>query len=175
MYAALARSVILDEEPERLAEDLRKISRRYPHLSPEELSEKLIQRAAIRCAAVGALASVPAAWLPAFPVAADLPYQVLSLNRLARTVAAGFHRPTTGLECGIAAASSLVMAGASGWLRAGTVEIARRPLSHRAPHVLPLLAAVIGGALGYAAVRLMGALAQDYCRATGLPRARRGR
>lgn len=173
MYADLARSVFLDEQTERVAEDLRVMRRRHPGLSRDELCGKLIGRAAARCAAVGALSSAPGGWPSPFPVATDLPYQVLALNRLARSVLAAFDRPTTGVERAMAAAGSLALAGASEWLRAGTVEVARRALRRRSPRLAPLLAAAIGGALSYAAVRAVGWLAEDYCRASRPRRSRR--
>lgn len=163
MYAALARSVLSDADPDRVVQEVRKVRERHPDLSSDELARKLTQRTAIRCAAVAALASAPVGWLCASPLAADLSYQVSSLNRLALSIAHAHRRPAAGPEHALAAAGSLLVAGAAHWLRRGALNLARRSLSRRAPRLLPVVGALVGGALSYAAARTFGGAVQDYC------------
>ncbi len=170
MYAALARSVLSDDGSGRAVEDVRKISERHPNLSADELARKLIRRAALRCTAVAAITSAPVGWLCTVPLAADLSYQVSSLNRLALSVAHAHRRRAAGPERALAAAGSLLVAGAAHWLRRGALNLARRSLSRRAPRLLPVVAALVGGALSYAAARTIGGAAQDYCRTTPMRR-----
>src|ERR1017187_4808041 len=70
MYADLARTVLLGAD-----EEIRRIIEKHPHADRYELADRLVARAALRCAAVGAVASAPAGFLAALPAAADLAYQ----------------------------------------------------------------------------------------------------
>lgn len=171
MYDALARSVLFEEDPERVARDVAEMRERNPRLSREEISQKLIRRAAIRAAAVGALASAPAGWMPGLPAAADFPYQVLAMNRLARSVALALRRPTSGVERAAAAVASLAAVGTAGWLRGRAIARARRFLGPRAPRLSPFAGALIGAALSAAVTAALGKAAHDYCRSTPPPRA----
>ncbi len=164
MYAALARTVLSDADPDGVVQEVRKIRERHPNLSGDELARKLTQRTAIRCAAVAALASAPVGWLCALPLAADLSYQVSSFHRLALSIARAHRRPTTSLERAVAAAGSLAVAGSAELLRRGALNVGRRSLSRRRPHLLPLVSALVGGAFSYVAARTFGGAVQDYCR-----------
>lgn len=163
----LARTLLADEDPEQVIREVRKIRLRHPDLSDDELAEKMIRRAAVACAVMGAVASAPAGFLLSFSPAADLSYQALRLHRLVLSIARSYSgRPTTSLERGMTVAGSLAVSATTGWLRRAILRAARRPLSRRAPGLLPLASALIGGALSYAAARGVGAAARDYCRAS---------
>ncbi len=76
MYEELARTVLLEDADARLDEEIRKIVERHPKARPDEIAHYLVVRAALRGAAVGAVASIPAGFLAVLPIAADLSYQV---------------------------------------------------------------------------------------------------
>ena len=105
MYAALARAV-LDEAgaAARSAPEVERLRTRHPRASRDELAERLIRRAALQCAAAGALLTGPAAFFGAMPFGADLAWQVVALNRLVLGLSARLRpdalRRGSGGRCG---------------------------------------------------------------------------
>ena len=96
MYADLARTVLLGGDEERLDEEIRRIVEKHPDADRYEIADRLVSRAPwSRCAAVGAIASIPAGVLAGLPAAADMSYQVRALHRLALGIARARRRETT--------------------------------------------------------------------------------
>ncbi len=160
MYEELARTVLLEDADARLDEEIRKIVERHPKARPDEIAHYLVVRAALRGAAVGAVASIPAGFLAVLPIAADLSYQVASLNRLGLGIARAHRRRTTPLERAAVAVGALAVAGAARSFRAGFLRGARRSLWRRAPRLVPFAGALAGAASGALAAWAAGKLAE---------------
>jgi hypothetical protein len=161
MYDDLARTVLLGPDDPKIDAEIRSIIEKYPRAKPDEIAERLIARAAARCAAVGAIASVPAGFLPFLPAAADLSYQVLALHRLALAIARARRCPTTPFERAAAGFGALALAGAGRVFREGFIHGARRALSRRAPRLVPLAGALAGAASAALAVWAAGRIANE--------------
>lgn len=168
MYRSLAQAVLSSADEAAAIRRVEHLRERHPGLSRDELAERLIRQTARRCAAVGALTGAPAAWLGAAPVAADLPFQVLALARLALGIAAIFGRRPDLTERGLGAAAGLTLSAGTGALRAGAVKLARQALGRRRTSgAAPVLGALIGGGLSYGAVIAFGRAARDHYRGRG--------
>ncbi len=161
MYADLARAVLLGPDQERLDADIRRIVERHPDADPEEVADRLVAGAALRCAAVGAVASVPAGFLAAIPLAADLSFQVVTLNRLALAIARAHERETTAVERAAAAVGALALGSAALVFRSGFLKGARASFRRRAPGLLPYAGAIAGAASGALAAWAAGRIAGD--------------
>jgi hypothetical protein len=173
MYGSIAQAVLTSADEAAAIRRVERLRERHPGLSRDELADRLIQQAAWRCAAVGALTGAPAAWLGAAPIAADLPFQVLTLARLALGIAAIFSRRPDLTERGLGAAAGLTLSAGTGALRAGALRLARRALGRRrSSAAAPVLGALIGGGLAYGAVVAFGRAARDHYRGRGWPHRR---
>ena len=168
MYDALARDV-LEPASERVARDVRRAREKHPRASRSELADALVRGAALRSAAVAAVAAAPSAWLSLLPVAADFPFQVLAFNRAALSVPLALRRRTSIVERLLAAAASLTAASLAVWSREQGIRIARRALSDRPPAVRAAAQAVVAAGLSGAAVLALGRAAREYCRRTTAP------
>src|SRR5271154_4762259 len=96
MYAALAKAILDDTSRLRAGKDVARLRQRHPRASRDELSSRLIRRAAFQCAAAGGLLAGPAAFFGAMPFGADLAYQAVTLNRLVLSLAAIYGEPADG-------------------------------------------------------------------------------
>jgi hypothetical protein len=149
VYEALAGAALSAEDPERVVESVARLRRRHPKLSREDLAGKLTARAALACAAVGA-------------VAGPVSFQALALDRLFLSIARVSGRPASPLERAAGAVASLLVAGAAEGLRRQAVRATRR-LPERPSTVLPALAgALVGAVVGGAAAALAGQAARQY-------------
>jgi hypothetical protein len=161
MDLAVARAVLADREQERAITDVERFVRRRPHLSREELSKRLIRRTALRCAAVGAIASVPSELVPR-PVALDLSYQTLAWNRLALAIAHLNRRDPSALERAVAGAASLALAGAAELAGRVTRSLLRVTLARpRLAPARPWVGMALTGALRYGATLWLGIRARE--------------
>jgi len=165
MYVALARTVWTDVDRDKVSEEVRKFRLRYPDYSDDELADRLIRQTALRCAAVGAVASAPPGFLAIVPLAADLSYQVLALNRMVLTIARIYDRPTTREQRGLAVGASLALGGGVEFLRRNVIKGVARSLKRQGTaHLVPVFGALLGGVFSYASVRTIGRQARDYYR-----------
>jgi hypothetical protein len=165
MYASLAEAVLTNADEARVARQVERLRERHPGLSRDELADKLISWTAWRCAAVGALTGAPAAWLGAAPLAADLPFHVLALARLALGIAVIYHRRPDLPERGLGVVGSLALAAGAGSLRAGAVRLVRQTLKRsRSRAAAPVLGGLAGGAVAYGAVLVFGRAAREHYR-----------
>jgi hypothetical protein len=170
MYASLAQAVLTSADEAAALRRVERLREKHPGLSRDELAVRLIRQTAWRCAAVGALTGAPAAWLGAAPVAADLPFQLLALARLALGIAAIYRRRPDLYERGFGVAAGLTLSAGTGALRAGAVKLARQALGRRrSSGAAPVLGALIGGGLAYGAVVAFGLAARDHYRGRGWP------
>jgi hypothetical protein len=160
MYSDLARAVLLADSDE-LDLEIQKYREAHPGADAREIARGLTAKTALRCAAVGAIASIPAGFLAGLPLAADVSYQVRSLNRLALSIARANRRPTTPVERGAAAIGALVLAGAARSFRAAFLKGAHASLGRRAPKLVPLAGALAGAASGALAAWAAGRIAGD--------------
>jgi hypothetical protein len=165
MYVALARTVLTNVDHEKIVEEVRRFRQRYPGSSNADLAERLIRQTAFRSAVIGAVASAPPGLLAVVPLAADLSYQVLALNRLVLTIAYIYGRKTSHTERAGAVAASLGLGGAAEFLRRNIVKGVTRSLRRRqATHLVPVFGALLGGILSYATVRAIGRQTQQFYR-----------
>jgi hypothetical protein len=160
MYSDLARSVLVVDE-EQLDSEIRRMRERYPEAGTRELADRLIGRAAVKCAAVGALASIPASFIPVLPLAADISFQVRSLNALALAIAHANRRRTTPVERAATAVGALALAGAARVFRRGFLRGARKSLARKSPRLVPLAGALAGAASGALAAWAAGRIARE--------------
>jgi len=176
MYLALARTVWTDVDKDGISEDIRRFRLRHVGLSDDDLMEKLIRQTAVRCGVVGAVASAPPGILAIVPLAADLSYQVLALNRLILTIAGIYGKPTTRPQRGGAVAASFAAGGGAEFLRRSMVKAAQRVLRRgAASRLVPVVGAVVAGAMSYGSVVAIGRQARDHYRARSLLEQFRGK
>ena len=163
MYAALARAVLDESGAIHAAADVARLRRRHPRASRDEIARRLIRRAALQCAAAGALLTGPAAFFGSMPFGADLAWQVVALNRLVLSLAALYGRRPEGRDrvAGIAAAAGAGLSSEA--LRQGLVRLLRR-LAPRSTAGRTAVGAVAGGALGYFAAVAIGGWAREQFR-----------
>ncbi|MGE5413637.1 MAG: hypothetical protein ACM3NW_05635 [Syntrophomonadaceae bacterium] len=159
MYAAFARAVLDESHRQRAGMEVERLRERYPRASRDELAAKVIRRAALQCAAAGALLAGPAAFFGAVPFGADLAAQAVWLNRMVLALAAIYREDDARSRAG----------GVVGGLVAGlAAELARQGLVRalggtmpRRPGLRTAVGALAGGALGYSAALAVGRLAQE--------------
>jgi len=163
MYAALARAVLDETGARRAVSEVERLRTRHPRASKDELAERLIRRAALQCAAAGALLTGPAAFFGAMPFGADLAWQVVALNRLVLGLSAVYARSPSAAEraAGVAAAAGVGVG--SEILRQGLVRMLRRVAPRRSA-ARTGLGAVAGGILGYSAAIAIGRFAKQTLR-----------
>jgi hypothetical protein len=165
MYLGLARSIWTDIDRAAVDKEVRRFRTKHHGLSNDELVEKLVRTTAMRCGAVGAVASAPPGFLAVLPLAADFSYQVLALNRLVLTIARIYGKQTTREQRGATVAASLALGGGAEFLRRGIVKAVTRGMRKQAlSRLMPIAGAVIGGALSYTSVMTVGRQAQEYYR-----------
>ena len=152
MYEALVAAALGGNDPDRVVEAVLRARERHPDLSAEELADKLAARAALSCAAVGAVA----------PASVDLSYQTLSMHRLILSIARASGTPATPIERAAAVAASLLAAAASEGARRVAVRVARRLPADRFPLLPALGGAVAAAAVHYGAARVMGYAARVF-------------
>jgi hypothetical protein len=163
VYTALARAVLDETDRERVAEEVRRLRRRHPKASRDELAGRLIRKAALRCAAASGILTGPAAFFGAMPFGADLAYQAVALNRLVLSLAALYGHAPSGRDRAAGIGAGAGAGVASELLRQGVVHLLRRAFPRR-PGLRTVAGALVGGALGYGAAMAIGRFAQDVFR-----------
>jgi hypothetical protein len=164
VYVALTRTVLTDIDRDKIVQEVRKIRAKYPSASDDELARTVIRQTALRCAAIGAVASAPPGVLAIVPLAADFSYQVLALNRLVLTIARIYSKPTTREQRAASVAASLALGGGTEYLRRHVVKRAKNLRRQQAASLVPVFGAVLGGVMSYVAVLAIGRQAQVYYR-----------
>jgi hypothetical protein len=153
MYRDLALAILApgDSAADRAVDRVRA---RHPDLSDEAVARRLVDQAAWRCAAVGAVSCAGMELAGRVITGVDFSYQAVSLCRLAASMTRARARETTLAERAAAAAGSLAFAGAAEVVRRGTSACSRRLIGRRAPGLAVIVSALAGGAAGYASARI---------------------
>ena len=153
-----------DLDVESLRADVRAFSAKHPDLTTREKAERLIATTARRAAALGAAASLPPGWLSLATVAPELSAVLVLQSRLIVSLHVLYGGPMTPEERAIEVLAGLAAGAGMNVGRRLTTraaeEIAERLVVRLAgreiAHVVPILGAVAGAGLNYAAVRAVG-------------------
>jgi hypothetical protein len=177
MLEELFRSLFEDIDTEKLKKEVDELRAGAPTFEPAQHSRMLARRAAIRCAAAGAVTGLPTGLAALGTLGADLAYLVYQQFRLILGIAIVYgHEPTArerfseALSC--LAYASGVGAGKQGiaaMIGAATIEggmiaekIGTRVLRDRLTKVIPFVGVISGGALNYAAIYAVSRSAIRY-------------
>src|SRR5438876_651285 len=109
MDGSLVLGLLSGKDGERVLLEVEELKGRHVDCSNEELLEKLIRRAAWRCALAAATASATGGPGAGLSAAADFSYQTRAFHRLALGIAALERRSLTPQERAAAAAASLAL------------------------------------------------------------------
>src|SRR5687768_6675414 len=173
----LFRSMFEDIDTDKLKKEVEELRSGAPTFEPAQHSRVLARRAAIRCAAAGAVTGLPTGLAALATLGADLAYLVYQQFRMILGIAIVYgHEPTArerfaeALSC--LAYASGVGAGKQGiaaMLGAATIEggmiaekIGTRVMRDRLTKFIPFVGVISGGALNYAAVYAVGRSAIRY-------------
>lgn len=173
----LFRSVFEDIDTDKLKKEIEDLRTGAPTFEPAQHSRMLARRAAIRCAAAGAVTGLPTGFAALGTFGADLAYLVYQQFRLILGIAIVYgHEPSSrerfaeALSC--LAYASGVGAGKQGiaaMLGAATMEggmiaekIGTRVMRDRLTKLIPFVGVVSGGALNYVAVHAVARSAIRY-------------
>jgi hypothetical protein len=172
------RSLFEEIDTEKVRKDIAAVKERASDdFAPIDHARMLSRRAAIRCAAAGAVTGLPTGLLAIGTLGADLAFLVFQQFRLILGIAAIYgHEPThrerfnEALQC-LAFASGVWIgkSGVSALVESATIEggviaekIGMRFVKERLTKLIPLVGALSGAALNYIAVRAVGNAAVRY-------------
>ena len=153
-----------DLDVEKLRADVRAFSAKHADLPTREKAERLVAIAARRAAALGAAASLPPGWLAFATVGPELSAVLILQSRLIVSLHLLYGAPMTPEERALEVLAGLAAGAGMNVGRRLTTraaeEIAARLVARLAgreiAHVVPVLGAVAGAGLNYAAVRAVG-------------------
>ena len=153
-----------DLDVEKLRADVRAFSAKHADLPTREKAERLVASAARRAAALGAAASLPPGWLAFATVGPELSAVLILQSRLIVSLHLLYGAPMTPEERALEVLAGLAAGAGMNVGRRLTTraaeEIAARLVARLAgreiAHVVPVLGAVAGAGLNYAAVRAVG-------------------
>ena len=163
-FLRLVEKAATDLDVEKLRADVHAFSARHPDLTTREKAERLVATTARRAAAIGAAASLPPGWLALVTVAPELSAVLVLQSRLIVSLHVLYGGPMTPEEralevlAGLAAGAGmnvgrrLTTRAAEEVAERLVVRLAGREISH----VVPVLGAIAGAGLNYAAVRAVG-------------------
>lgn len=177
MLEELFRSIFEEIDTDKLRREVNSLNTLAPNLDSARRARTLTRRTAIRCAAAGAVTGLPSGLIAIGTLGADLAYLVYQQFRLILGIATIYgHEPSSrerfseALHClayasgvGIGKQGLATIIG-SATLEGGLVaeKIGMRFARERLAKIVPLVGAVSGGALNYAAVRAVGRAAIRY-------------
>jgi uncharacterized protein (DUF697 family) len=171
------RSLFEELDTDKIKAEVEAMRASSPEFQPVEHARQLARRTALRCAAAGAVTGLPSGLLAIGTLGADIAYLVYQQFRLIVAIATIYgHEPSRREQFGEAlsclAYSSGVGLGKQGvatLLESATIEggavaekLGARFLRERLMKMVPLVGAISGGALNYAAVRAVGRAAIRY-------------
>lgn len=172
------RSLFEEIDTEKLRSDIAAVKENAAEdFAPIDHARMLARRAAIRCAAAGAVTGLPSGLLAIGTLGADLAYLVFQQFRLILGIATIYgHEPThrerfgEALQClAYASGVGIGKSGVTVLLESATVEggviaerIGTRIVKERLTKLIPFVGALSGGALNYIAVRAVGHAAVRY-------------
>lgn len=163
-FLSLVERVTEDLDIEKLRAEVESFSAKQADLTTREKGERLVAVAARRAAALGAAASLPPGWLSLATVAPELSAVLLLQSRLIVSLHLLYGGPITPEERALEVLAGLAAgAGINVGRRLTTraaEEVATRLVVRLAgrelAHVVPVLGALAGAGLNYAAVRAVG-------------------
>ena len=163
-FLSLVEKATEDLDVEKLRAEVQSFSAKHAGLTTREKGERLVSVAARRAAAIGAAASLPPGWLALATVAPELSAVLLLQSRLIVSLHLLYGGPMTPEERALEVLAGLAAgAGMSVGRRLTTraaEEVAARLVVRLAgreiAHVVPVLGALAGAGLNYAAVRAVG-------------------
>lgn len=171
------RALFEEIDTNKIRKEVEDLRASQPDYRPVDYARTLARRTAIRCAAAGAVTGLPSGFVAIGTLGADLAYLVYQQFRLILGIATLYgHEPssrerfTEALQC-LAYASGVGVGkqGIATVLEAATVEggmfaekIGTRIARERLVKVIPIVGAVSGGVLNYAAVRAVSRAAIRY-------------
>ncbi len=163
-FLKLVEKAAKDLDIERLRGDVRAFSAKHPDLTTREKAERLIAVAARCAAALGAAASLPPGWLSLATVAPELSAILVLQSRLIVSLHVLYGGPMTAEEralevlAGLAAGAGLSVGRRLTTRAAEEIgeRLAIRLAGREVSHLVPVLGAVAGAGLNYAAVRAVG-------------------
>ena len=163
-FLKIVEKATADLDIDRLRAEVRAFSQKHADLTTREKGERLVAVAARRAAALGAAASLPPGWLALATVAPELTAVLVLQSRLIVSLHVLYGGPMTPGErahevlAGLAAGAGMNV-GRRLTTRAAE-EVAERLVFRLAgreiSHVVPVLGALAGAGLNYAAVRAVG-------------------
>ena len=169
---------LFDEiDVDRLKKEVEEMRETAPGFRPEQHARTLARRTAIRCAAAGAVTGIPMGLAAIATLGADLAYLMYQQFRLILGIAAVYGHEPSGRERFAEALSCLAYSsgvgigkqGVATLLESATMEggvvaekIGARVLRERLAKFIPVVGAISGGALNYAAVRAVARSAIRY-------------
>ena len=173
----LFRSMFEDIDTDKLKKEVDELRASAPTFQPAQHSRMLARRAAIRCAAAGAVTGLPTGLAALGTLGADLAYLVYQQFRLILGIAVVYGHEPTARERFAEALSCLAFAtgvgagkqGIAAIMGAATIEggmiaekIGTRVIRDRLSKVIPFVGVISGGALNYAAVHAVARSAIRY-------------
>lgn len=174
------RSFFEEIDTDRIRREVEELRVTRPDVAPAMVARALTRRTAIRCAAAGALTGLPGGLAAVGALGADLAYLIYQQFRLVLGIAAIYgHEPSSreriheALHC-IAYASGVGVGkqGLATVLESAAVQggliaekIGSRFVRDRVTHLVPVVGAVAGGMLNYAAVQGVARAAVRYYQA----------
>lgn len=171
------RALFEEIDTAKIRKEVEELRASEPDYRPVDHARTLARRTAIRCAAAGAVTGLPSGFVAIGTLGADLAYLVFQQFRLILGIATVYgHEPSSrerfaeALQC-LAYASGVGVGkqGIATVLESATVEggvvaekIGTRIARERLAKVIPVVGAVSGGVLNYAAVRAVSRAAIRY-------------
>ena len=158
MLEDLFRAMFEEVDTEKIRKDVAKLRESAPTFKPEQLARTLARRTAIRCAAAGALTGLPVGVAAIGAIGADLAYLVYQQFRMIVGIATIYGCEPSGRERFAEALACLAYASGVGFGKHGISAI----LASRMTRAIPVIGAMTGGALNYAAIHAAARSAIRY-------------
>jgi hypothetical protein len=171
------RAMFEEIDTDKIRREVESLRANAPEYQPAEHARMLARRAALRCAAAGAVTGLPSGLIAMGTLGADLAYLMYQQFRLILGIAAVYGHEPSGRERFAEALSCLAYSsgvgigkqGVATLLEAATLEggavaekIGTRFMRDRLTKMVPFVGAISGGALNYAAVRAVARSAIRY-------------
>jgi EcsC family protein len=171
------RSMFEEIDTDKIRTEVESLRATTPDYQPAQHARTLARRAALRCAAAGAVTGLPSGLLAIGTLGADLAYLMYQQFRLILGIAAVYGHEPSGRERFAEALSCLAYSsgvgigkqGVATLLEVATIDgglvaekIGARLFRDRLTKLVPFVGAISGGALNYAAVRAVARSAIRY-------------
>ena len=152
------RALFEEIDTDKLRKEVDELRVSTPDYSQRDHAAMLSRRAAIRCAAAGAVTGLPLGLMAIATVGADLAYLMHQQFRLILGIATIYGHEPSSRERFTEAMSCLAFTGSVGAGKQGIAML----MKERAVRLVPFVGAISGGALNYVSVRAVGRTAIRY-------------